>query len=205
MCTQRPTCAPPTVQPHSPSRAWVGKGGHTAQKGPGVWDGAWQQMPSSQAWTTSIKLGGGRGKGLCPGPAGCPPPWSLLRPPPRHGVTVLSSFPRGGSGALASQPRQLPRGGQGQDSRWGPLGCLKQTPPSTTVAVRVCWPRLGGDSGHRTRQPAPQGGQSPGWGAEGHRSTQLGRTVGSGPRRLCWRLVVLRLSQTPPWLYWDSY
>lgn len=49
----RASPAPPSLQPHSPSRAWVGKAGHTAQEGPGVWDGEengwlWPEWPGSR-------------------------------------------------------------------------------------------------------------------------------------------------------------
>lgn len=75
----------PPVHPHSPSRAWVGKAGHTAQEGPGVWvgrrrDGSGQSSLAASAHSQSPGLDNlytagwrERGRGL-PRRAPCLPP-----------------------------------------------------------------------------------------------------------------------------------
>lgn len=73
---------------------------------------AWQPVPfpSPQTWTTCIKLGGGRGEGICLGFAACPHLGIV------GGHQIFSSVPKDRSGALtrsgwacpASPPEQLP-------------------------------------------------------------------------------------------------
>lgn len=154
--------------------------------------------PQFRARTTSTKLGRGRGKRSCPGPAACPPPWHSW------GVTVLSSFPGAGLEPQHHSPGSSPGRGQGQDGACGPLGCpigalgLKGTLLPTTMAIQVCWPRRVGTAEAGPGSRALRVGRAMGGVLRGTEAHRLGLRVGSRTGWLYWKLLALSLAQAPP-------
>lgn len=174
---------PSPAQPHNPSRAWVGKAGHTAQRGlvsglgrgmdgsgqSGLPAGAHSPVPKPgqllQSWVK--REGEGYARALQP-----------ALPLAQLGVTILDSFPRGRSGTLAASPGSSPRRGLCPITTLGPKWTLPWQP-------RRAGPGGGGGRGEGgARQPDPLSGQRHGCGCCGQGSSQGGLRAGSGPRQL---------------------